>query len=104
MNPPNRFSIKPASRAYLAAGVLILVALGVFATRSPSAANKPVAEAKAALTVSLIQPKSSMLTIKLAANGSVAAWQEASVGAEANGHIFFKHHRNGRDAGRQLHI
>ena len=26
-----------------------------------------------------------MLPIKLAANGSVAAWQEASVGAEANG-------------------
>ena len=26
-----------------------------------------------------------MLTIKLSANGSVAAWQEASVGAEANG-------------------
>jgi RND family efflux transporter MFP subunit len=57
----------------------------MFASRSYAAdATKPVAS-KPALTVSLTQPKSSMLTIKLAANGSVAAWQEASIGAEANG-------------------
>ena len=60
-------------------------ALGLFASHSYAADTaKPVAS-KPALTVSLTQPKSSMLTIKLAANGSVAAWQEASIGAEANG-------------------
>jgi RND family efflux transporter MFP subunit len=32
-----------------------------------------------------VQPSNSSLALKLAANGSVAAWQEASIGAEANG-------------------
>jgi RND family efflux transporter MFP subunit len=40
---------------------------------------------KAALTVSVVQPSNSSLALKLAANGNVAAWQEASVGAEASG-------------------
>jgi HlyD family secretion protein len=58
-------------------------------------AAKPAAEAgktgatpvvsKAALTVTTAQPSSSSLALKLAANGNVAAWQEASIGAEANG-------------------
>ena len=66
-------------------GVFTMSALGLFASHSYAADTaKPVAS-KPALTVSLTQPKSSMLTIKLAANGSVAAWQEASIGAEANG-------------------
>ena len=91
MNPQNRFPIRPAVLVLVVASVLTLAALSFFATRSQAAdATKPgeaskSSAAKAALTVSLIQPKSSMLTIKLAANGSVAAWQEASVGAEANG-------------------
>ena len=84
MNLQNRFQIKPATLGLLAASVLALAALGVFANRSQAAdAAKPAA--KPALTVSLIQPHSNQLTIKLAANGNVAAWQEASVGAEANG-------------------
>jgi HlyD family secretion protein len=41
--------------------------------------------AKAALTVTAVQPKNSSLALNLAANGNVAAWQEASIGAEANG-------------------
>ncbi len=45
----------------------------------------PAPAAKAALTVSTVQPASSQLTTGLSANGSVAAWQEASVGSEANG-------------------
>ena len=86
MNLQDRFQFKPVTLGLLAASVLTLAALGLFATGSQAAdAAKPAAEAKAALTVTLTQPKSSMLTIKLAANGSVAAWQEASVGAEANG-------------------
>lgn len=40
---------------------------------------------KAALTVSAVQPSSGSLALKLAANGNVAAWQEASIGAEASG-------------------
>ncbi|QTN29451.1 efflux RND transporter periplasmic adaptor subunit [Rhodoferax sp. AJA081-3] len=80
-----QLGVKPLTLGLIAASVITLAALGLFASGSHAAdATKPGA-AKPALTVSLTQPKSSMLTIKLAANGSVAAWQEASVGAEANG-------------------
>lgn len=49
--------------------------------------EKPVAKlaAKAALTVSIVQAHSTTLPIKLSANGGVAAWQEASIGAEVSG-------------------
>ncbi len=40
---------------------------------------------KAALTVTITQPTASSWAKKLSANGSIAAWQEASVGAEVNG-------------------
>lgn len=79
-----RFTAKPSTLALLAASVLALAALGLFTHRSQAADAAPPA-AKPSLTVSLIQPRSSQVTIQLAANGSVAAWQEASVGAEANG-------------------
>lgn len=44
----------------------------------------PVAP-KAALTVSIVQPSNGSLALKLPANGNVAAWQEASIGAEVSG-------------------
>jgi len=82
----SKLAVKPLTLGLLAASVITLAALGLFVGRSHAADGaKPAATAKPALTVALVQPKSSMLTIKLAANGSVAAWQEASVGAEANG-------------------
>ena len=85
--PMNRFLFKPLTLSLLAAGVTAFAALGLFATRTQAAdAAAPAATAaKAALTVSLTQPQSSALAIKLAANGSVAAWQEASIGAETGG-------------------
>ena len=85
--PMNRFQFKPLTLSLLAAGVIAFAALGLFATRTQAAdAAAPAATAaKAALTVSLTQPQSSALAIKLAANGSVAAWQEASIGAETGG-------------------
>jgi RND family efflux transporter MFP subunit len=43
------------------------------------------AAAKPALSVQAVSPQSTPLTLNLAANGSVAAWQEASVGSETNG-------------------
>jgi HlyD family secretion protein len=82
----NRFHFKPLTLGLIAAGLIALTGLGVFATRSQAAdAEKPAAAAKAALTVSLVQARSGELPIKLSANGSVAAWQEAIIGAEANG-------------------
>jgi HlyD family secretion protein len=49
------------------------------------AAGTPAAAAKAALTVTATQPQRSQLATAISANGNIAAWQEASVGAEANG-------------------
>jgi len=90
MNHPSHslartLTVKPLTLGLVFASVVTLAALGLFATRSLAADTAKPAAGKPALTVALTQPKSSMLTIKLAANGSVAAWQEASVGAEANG-------------------
>ncbi len=82
----NRFQMKPLNIALLLASLTVVTAISLFATRSQAADEaKPLAAAKAALTVSLVQAKSTQLPIKLAANGGVAAWQEASVGAESNG-------------------
>lgn len=43
------------------------------------------APAKAALTVTVTQAQTTRLPMKISANGNIAAWQEASVGTEANG-------------------
>ena len=53
------------------------------AARSASAPVKP--GTKAALTVTLVQPQAREVPLRLAANGSVAAWQEAILGTEVNG-------------------
>ncbi|MCM2342476.1 efflux RND transporter periplasmic adaptor subunit [Rhodoferax sp.] len=81
-----KLTFKPLTLGLVITIAVTLAALNLFATRSLAAdAAKPAAAGKPALTVALAQPKSSMLTIKLSANGSVAAWHEASVGAEVNG-------------------
>ena len=94
-----KLPVKPLTLGLMLAGAVTLAALGLFATGSHAAdAAKPTAVGKPALTVALTQAKSSMLTIKLAANGSVAAWQEASVGAEANGLRVAELHANVGDS------
>eukprot|EP01038_Epipyxis_sp_PR26KG_P019157 gene19157-27138_t len=40
---------------------------------------------KPALTVTVAKPETTELQLTLAANGNVAAWQEAVVGSESNG-------------------
>lgn len=48
--------------------------------------DKPApATAKPALTVSTVQAQTGSFPVRISANGSIAAWQEASVGTEANG-------------------
>jgi RND family efflux transporter MFP subunit len=52
----------------------------------PAPAPSPAAAApRPALTVTTAQPQNALLPLRLWANGNVAAWQEASVGAELNG-------------------
>jgi RND family efflux transporter MFP subunit len=71
-----------------AAGALLAAAgtLAGVAAFDVRAADPPAAPApKPALTVTLVSPQRGELPVAVAANGSVAAWQEAIVGAEAAG-------------------
>jgi RND family efflux transporter MFP subunit len=64
--------------------VLALLAWGLNAQAADDQAA-PARTAKAALTVTATQAQRSEVGSTLAANGNVAPWQEAVVGAEANG-------------------
>ncbi|MES2932184.1 MAG: efflux RND transporter periplasmic adaptor subunit [Pseudomonadota bacterium] len=50
-----------------------------------AADEKKAVAPKPALTVTVTQPQTTELVQKLSANGSIAAWQEASIGAEITG-------------------
>jgi HlyD family secretion protein len=55
-------------------------------TSAPSAPPAPGTPlAKPSLTVTTVQPVAFTIPIQLSANGSLAAWQESVIGAEANG-------------------
>jgi RND family efflux transporter MFP subunit len=69
--------------AVAAAVAAIAVLLGTRADAVPQPAAD--AAAKPALTVTTTTPRRETLPQRLAANGNIAAWQEASVGTEANG-------------------
>lgn len=74
---PNLFAWRPTATAcLLVTGLLV---------GSQLLAADPAAPARPALTVTTARPASAQLPIRISANGSIAAWQEASVGAEVNG-------------------
>ncbi len=70
--------------AALAACAMLALTVG---GRVGAADDRPAASApaKAALTVNVTQPQFASLPLRISANGNIAAWQEASVGTEANG-------------------
>ena len=79
--------LKLDNKKSLAAAAATLVGLalaGLWAVRSNAADTTPPTS-KPALTVTITRPTLGRLPIRLAANGNIAAWQEAIVGAEANG-------------------
>jgi RND family efflux transporter MFP subunit len=80
-----RLHLQPLAAGLVVASALAAASFGLLATHSHAADTAKPAAAKPALTVALTQATNGMLAIKLTANGTVAAWQEASVGAEANG-------------------
>lgn len=90
MNARTRCLPRRTNQVGLALATMMLV-LAMMADATPAAAqaDKPAnaasANAKPALTVTLVQPQNATLTSSIQANGSIAAWQEASVGAEAVG-------------------
>jgi RND family efflux transporter MFP subunit len=74
----------------LGLGVGVGVGVGVMtgtarAADTPAAPAAPAPAAKASLTVTTVLPQTVTIPIQLPANGSLAAWQESVIGAEANG-------------------
>jgi RND family efflux transporter MFP subunit len=92
----------------LAAAVLAAAAVGGLhaLANDQAAAGAPAApgtaqNAKPALTVTVVQPQPAQLAQVVSASGSIAAWQEASVGAEANGWRLAEVHVNVGDRVRR---
>lgn len=77
------YRLKPLLLTALATTTLG-ASLATFSVRAADE-KKPAAPAKPALTVTVTQPQAGNLPLKISANGNIAAWQEASVGTEANG-------------------
>lgn len=78
---------KPRS-LMLATAIATIFAVAVVLARqatSEGAGDGTVMVARPALTVVAITPQPTTLPIRLAANGNITAWQEASIGTEANG-------------------
>jgi HlyD family secretion protein len=71
------------SGVWLGVSVGVCLALGQGVWAAPD--GQPPAPAKPALTVTVAAPQTANMAQKISANGSLAAWQEAIVGAEANG-------------------
>jgi RND family efflux transporter MFP subunit len=71
------------------AAVLVLAAAAFWFTRGKQAEGtekpKEAAAARPTLTVTVAKPETSELSVTLAANGNVAAWQEAIIGSESSG-------------------
>ena len=86
--------------AALAAGAAVLLAKRSVAI-TEKAKPTPVATVKPALTVTITRPSTADLPITLSANGNIVAWQEASVGAEANGLRLTEVHVNVGDEVKQ---
>lgn len=84
-----KLKLKPLALTVLV--VLFVLAAGggafwYFAASKSGRAAAPAASApKPALTVTVELPQTSRLPITLAANGNIAAWQEAVIGAESSG-------------------
>ncbi len=76
---------KPVVLGGVVVAILVLAGIIFFSTRSGSAEDKKKIAPKPALTVTTAQPSQASLPIRLSANGSITAWQEAILGSEVNG-------------------
>ena len=81
---------KPSTQSVIVVAIAVLAVAGgayyfLAPGRQASAAASAPAAPKPALTVTAALPETTRLPIKLAANGNIAAWQEAVIGAESVG-------------------
>ena len=82
--------MKNSKRTLIAIIFIAIVALAIGAAAffylRPGATEKPApVTAKPALTVTTALPTQLRLPVKLSANGTITAWQEAIIGSESNG-------------------
>ena len=74
---------RPVASGLCALGVAGLAALAI--STSGQAQDKKTAAPKPVLSVTTVKPQLGSLPITLTANGTITAWQEASIGTEASG-------------------
>jgi HlyD family secretion protein len=84
MNRTHALLRRPGAPVLAAIAILGAAAL-LIAPGSRAADAKKDAAPRPAMTVSTAQPQQASLPVRLAANGNIAAWQEAVVGSEASG-------------------
>lgn len=80
--------MKTLKKALLVVVITLALAAVIVAQDGSNAAPAPVPEAvvaKPALTVTVTQAAIASLPLRVQANGNIAAWQEASIGAESDG-------------------
>jgi RND family efflux transporter MFP subunit len=96
-----KIELKPVALAAIALAVLLAGAALFSLLGKSEAQEKKEAVVRPALTVTTAQPQRLSLPVKLAANGNIAAWQEAIVGAEAPGQRIAQVHVNVGDRVRK---
>ena len=69
----------------LIAIIILISGATVHFLSTANAADEKKSSPKPALTVTLTQAQTAQLPVRLSANGNIAAWQEASIGTEAQG-------------------
>jgi len=79
------FLLKPVPALVLGSVAALSAAMFVASTSTAADDKKAVAPVKPALTITSTRAVAAKLPIKLAANGNVAAWQEALIGSESGG-------------------
>lgn len=82
-------SMKRSTLVLSLVAALVVAGVAVWLVRGRSASDAPSAQAaaapKPALTVTVAAAAPTELNVTLAANGNIAAWQEAVIGSESNG-------------------
>jgi RND family efflux transporter MFP subunit len=83
---PANSNMKKSTTLSLSAALTLAAGLGMALGRGNlAAAPAAPAQSRPALSVEVVQPEVRDLPLSLSANGSIAAWQEAVIGAEVGG-------------------
>ncbi len=84
MKPMKTMTLQPKTLGLALIAAMLFGAATLVVRAADDKKAAPVV-ARPALSVATTQPQSAALPLKIAANGNIAAWQEAVIGTEANG-------------------